>query len=95
MDTTHPAEAPSRQAAEPLRFLVDWSADHRTLRDDDREQAGAYILAICRHESPEDIEAADLRAITYWMTFRTFYDESRGAYMKSPHEDAMRCLRRL
>ena len=95
MDTTHPADAPSRQAGATVRFLEDWGTDHRTLLDDDRVHVGSYVLAICRHESPGDIAAADQRAITYWMTFRTLYDEARGPYQKSPHEEVARCLRLL
>jgi hypothetical protein len=95
MDTTHPADAAARRAGAGTRFLEDWGPDHRTLLGDDRDHAGAYIRAICRRECPGDDGAAELRAITYWMVFRTAYDEARGAYQKGPHEDVARCLRRL
>ena len=95
MDTTHPADAPDRRAAAGTRFLEDWGSNHRTLLDDDRDRVGGYIRAICRHECPDDDAAAELRAITYWMTFRAAYDDARGPYQKGPHEDVARCLRRL
>lgn len=79
-------------------FLTDWLSDHRSLAEGLRIETGKYITAIVNLHvaiGRTESEQVGAEATGLWQTWRTFYDDLRGIYGRSDHEDFGKAMRRL
>lgn len=78
-------------------FLEDWRPDHRVLSDELRQHVARYIQAIVGRNDPESrgTVAVAGEARELWARFRVAYDDLRGEYQRSDHEDVGRALARI